>query len=66
MRGVVRMTLHKFGVENMFPSGKGGSELNALPAIIIDPEHVNTRRGDGSYESSSCLTPLGKTVILFE
>jgi hypothetical protein len=60
------MTLHKFGVANTFLSGKGGSELNALPAIIIDLEHVNTRRGDNSYKSSSCLTPLGTTIILFE
>jgi len=66
MKGLLRMTLHKFGVANMFPSGKGCSELNALPSIIIDTEHVNTRQGDSSYESSSCITPLGTTVILFE
>jgi len=60
------MTLHKFGVENTFPWGKGGSELNVLLAINVDPECVNTRRGDGSYKSSSFFTPLGTTVILFE
>ena len=41
-----------------FSLGLGDSEINSLIAIYVDIDNVSTRRGDGSYKSSSCITPF--------